>query len=89
MKFGTKLQFECPDTCPKDCVYKNEHFYQGSTCMRCPIFNCRKLIDDYSEFCLIEPNEYRDDWGEEWQEFFKTGKDSELYLNRGEYENNK
>ena len=72
MKIGSKLQFDFPDKCPENCKFKDELFYQGSICCRCPLFNCG------GEYRLIEPEEYRDDWAEEWQEFFKSGKYLEL-----------
>jgi hypothetical protein len=81
MKYGSRLQFECPDNCPKNCEFINEfrEFGQSSICVRCPQFNCSK---DNEGFCLIEPSHYRDDWGEEWDLFFKTGKIPKLKLTR-------
>lgn len=61
-------KFEVPDKCPENCPHINEPAYQGSICSRCPIFNCKK---DDTGFCLIEPEGYREDWAEYWQEAFK------------------
>ncbi len=66
MNIGTK-KIEFPDTCPKNCPQINKPFYQGNLCHRCPIFNCRK---HYTGFCLIEPDQYRDDWAEQFKNWF-------------------
>ena len=66
-----------PDKCPKNCLYKQESFSQGSMCTRCPILNCKK---DKDGFCLIEPEDYRKDWAKEWNDFFKRGTEPKLYL---------
>ena len=71
-------KYEIPDMCPKDCKFINKPFSQGSTCTRCPIFNCR------SKFRLIEPEDFREDWAKDWYEFFKTGKSPELKLQQNE-----
>ena len=83
MKIGTELQYEVPDDCPEDCKYKNNKGFQGDICCRCPIFNCKDIYDEeLNEHigAMLQPNEYRDDWAKEWVEFFKTGKEPELYL---------
>jgi len=85
MKVGTKLQFEVPDDCPEDCKHKGTMGFQGDACSRCPVFNCKGPgpdADEMEKMCLpvLEPNEYRDDWAEEWVEFFKTGKEPDLWL---------
>jgi hypothetical protein len=82
MKFGTKLQFECPDKCPENCKMKPSAFYQGCMCTRCPVFNCKEPVteEDKKYLPLINPNQFRDDWAKEWDEFFKTGKAPKLYL---------
>lgn len=67
-----------PDKCPNNCDYKLKTFYQGCYCSRCPIFNC------CGEVKLIEPEDYRDDWREQWEIFFKTGKPPRLYLSKEE-----
>lgn len=64
MKFGTKLQYDCPDKCPKNCKLRSGPIDQGSICIRCPVFCCPDLI------CY---DDYRDDWAAEWDKFFKTG----------------
>ena len=68
-------KYEVPDNCPKNCLFKQEYGYQGGLCHRCPIFNCRKDVDG---FCLIEPEDYREDWAKEWSKFFETGEVPEL-----------
>lgn len=83
MKVGTELQFEFPDECPEGCIYQSEPFSQGSMCTRCPVFCCTDYNTDKNSPIhgpLIDPNGYRDDWAEEWEEFFKTGKEPILML---------
>jgi hypothetical protein len=63
MKIGSKLQCNCG--------YKDGPFQQGDSCSRCPLFNCSKEDD----FCLIEPEDYRDDWAEEWVKYFNELKE--------------
>ncbi|MBI9069158.1 MAG: hypothetical protein JEZ09_17815 [Salinivirgaceae bacterium] len=46
--------------------------YQGSSCSRCPIFNCG------GDCPMIDINSYQEDWAVEWVEYFKTGKIPEL-----------
>jgi hypothetical protein len=72
-------KYEIPDKCPKNCPHKKEPFYQGNMCTRCPIFNCSK---DKNNFCLIEPENYREDWAKEWYTFFTTGKRPVLLLRK-------
>lgn len=71
MKIGSKLQFEVPDNCKK-CTIAEKHQFtcygQGSICTRCPI-----LISK-GEVVLVPPTEFRDDWAECWQDFFKDPK---------------
>lgn len=80
MKIGENLQFEVPDKCPENCEFKDDirNYGQSAMCIRCPILNCVPIKDEEGEeFCLIEPEDYRNDWAKEWQEFFK----SRNYLN--------
>jgi hypothetical protein len=69
MKIGTKLQFEVPDSCPFNCVYRHEResFSMTSECFRCPVLNC----GGDAQTRAIEPNHYRDDWAKSWEKFFK------------------
>ena len=60
-------KIEVPDECPKNCQFKNEPFYQGNMCCRCPIFSCKK---DENGFCLVEPEDYREEWAKEFARFF-------------------
>jgi len=66
----SKDKIEIPDNCPDNCVFKEDliQFDQSCMCTRCPIFNCMK---DSSGFCMIEPENYREDWALEWKKFFK------------------
>ena len=87
MKIGSKLQFEVPDNCDR-CHLKPENFLesfsQGDICSRCPIFNC-KFMDDIETdeyWCLINPEEYRDDWAKEWEKCFKEKTYPQLNLKR-------
>lgn len=84
MKIGSHLQFEVPDNCPKDCIYKNRfHEYgQCSVCSRCPVFNCQIINweDGTTIYAMVNPEHFRDDWAREWQEFFKSGREPILPL---------
>ena len=66
-------KYEIPDTCPENCEFKDGPFYQGNACSRCPIFNCARQSGPGNEwdFCLIEPEDYREDWAEEWFQYFQ------------------
>jgi hypothetical protein len=66
----SKKKIQIPDNCPENCPIKKEPFYQSNLCSRCPIFNCRRDEDD---FCLLEPEDYREDWAEEFKEWFDSG----------------
>lgn len=82
MKFGTKLQYEYPKECPKECALKPEYFYQGCSCTRCPIVCCKEPVteEDKKYMPLVPANQFRNDWAKEWEEFFKTGKTPMLKL---------
>lgn len=81
-------KYEVPNTCPDICPYKNEMLSQTDLCHRCPIFNCRKIEtnDEYADkdgfFCMIEADDFREDWAKVWSEWFKGDmkKYPELYL---------
>lgn len=86
-------KYEVPDTCPDICFGKREGiFFQGCLCSRCPIFNCRKIKtnDEYADkdgfFCMIEADDFREDWAKVWSEWFKGDMKEypELYLQRKE-----
>lgn len=64
----SRLKIEIPDKCPEKCPYT--FMYQGDTCSRCPIFNCRKIVDDEGEFCLIEPEDYSEELALYYKEMF-------------------
>lgn len=70
-------KFTVPDACPKDCSLRPTSFYQGCICMRCPVLCCKK---DENGICLIEPEDFREDWAREWERFFKDGTVPELPL---------
>jgi len=73
-------KYEVPDDCPKDCKFTG-CISQGDWCHQCPVFNCAPTEDeDGGEFYLCRPEDYREDWAAEWEEFFKTGKTPELAL---------
>jgi hypothetical protein len=69
-------KYEIPDSCPFDCPERGSLFGQNSLCIRCPIFNC--IGDDP----LLRQEDYREDWAEEWERWFKTGMNGlpELYF---------
>jgi len=64
-------KYSFPTECPVDCPGHFLPFSQGGLCYRCPIFNCREIGD--SGMRLIEPQNYRQDWAEEWDNWFKNG----------------
>ena len=70
-------KYEVPDFCPLRCWGQRRPFAQGDLCTRCPIFNCRKVeveaeyADENGMFCLINPENYREDWAKIWSEWFK------------------
>lgn len=83
IKFGTKLQFEYPDKCPTDCSLKpTAGFSQGDICTRCPVFCCKMPVTEEDKMYLpiLHPHEFRDDWAEQWDNFFKTGEYPKLYF---------
>jgi hypothetical protein len=65
-------KYEVPDHCPKDCQFIEERksISMSSVCFRCPVFNCGKTSDG---ICMIDAEDFREDWAAEWEEFFKTG----------------
>ena len=82
-KFGTKLQFKHPIKCPQSCIFKSEAFFdQGCICTRCPVLCCKQPIteEDKIYMPMIEPDNFRDDWAEEWDNFFKIGRRPKLQL---------
>ena len=74
-------KYEVPDDCPPNCKFIEDmkSFGQASICVRCPIFNCKKFsllpkIGEYSgyeDLCLIKPVDFRADWAEVWERWFK------------------
>jgi hypothetical protein len=64
-----KNKIQIPDNCPVNCPVRDEPFYQGNLCSRCPIFNCSS---DEDGFCLIEPEDYREDWAEDFKKWFDS-----------------
>ncbi len=77
IKYGSKLQFEAPDKCPIDCAYYHDirNYGQNATCFRCPVLNCekQKIDNDNDLEYMVPPKDFRDDWGIQWDTFFKTG----------------
>lgn len=71
---------EIPKSCPKNCPAKNEPFYQGNLCSRCPVLCCSK---DKDGFCVIEPEDYRPDWAEDFKDWFESGFKDECYPRLG------
>jgi len=70
---------EFPDNCPEDCLYIHEinEYGQSAICRYCPVFCC-KLMPPEPEtgnkpWRLIEPDDVRRDWLEEWYEYFTNG----------------
>lgn len=80
---------EFPNECPKDCAYKDDlkNFGQSALCRYCPVFNCQLMPAAPEVGCnkpwrMLEPDDMRRDWLEEWYEFFQTGKKPELKLRK-------
>lgn len=55
-----------PDKCPSNCKFIEDVVFHGqnSICFRCPVFNCPNLVD---------PDNFRQDWSDEWFKFFDDG----------------
>ena len=55
-----------PNKCPDDCKFHDDigRYGQSSICIRCPVFNCM------GEYPLLQLSDYREDWLEEWINFF-------------------
>ena len=75
MKVGSKLQFSVPDKCPEECRYIDDimNYGQSAICRYCPVLCCNGPEP------MIEPEGMRDDWAEDWQDFF-SGKVSQPEL---------
>ena len=78
MKIGSKLQYEVPDNC-QECHLKQK-FLQFYVCYRCPVFNCKTRIINGKDFYMVKPQDFRDDWAEEWQRAFLDKDYPQLYL---------
>ena len=74
MKIG---EYEFQDDCPDDYELRCDidSLLAGGLCMRCPIFCCT------GKSKLIDPEDYRLDWAEEWHKFFMCGDLPQLKLN--------
>lgn len=70
-------KFEVPDKCPEDCKLRPKYFDQGCICMRCPVLMC---VRNEKGFCLVDAANIREDWAQQWAEYFKTGKPPILRL---------
>jgi len=68
------FEFDC-SVCEK-CPERSGAFYQGNFCSRCPVFNCSK---DEDGFCLLEAEDYRADWAQEFYSWIKSDFALELY----------
>jgi hypothetical protein len=68
-------KYEVPDKCPENCKFKNDilNYGQNAICGRCPVFVCEepRTEEDKMYMPLVPADEYRDDWAEEWEKFFK------------------
>lgn len=67
---------DIPDKCPEGCKFADT-LSQGSPCHRCPIFNCSEPDP------LLQPDDYREDWAEAWEKWFKAGMAGEPVLRLG------
>lgn len=61
-------KYEIPDRCPSKCPFRDDKHAMSLSayCFRCPIFNC------FGDEPMIEPDDYREDWAEEWYNFFNN-----------------
>ena len=75
-------KYEVPDKCIDDCKLKPKFLDQSAICSRCPLFICIQLDSDPEGIYTpcVNPENFREDWAIEWQEFFKTGKVPQLFL---------
>jgi hypothetical protein len=77
MKIGSKHLFTVPDKCPPDCRFISalHNFDQSAMCTHCPVFICRPVSAPEGDgcFCMVDPEDFRDDWAAEWERFFKDG----------------
>lgn len=64
-------KYNVPDSCPKDCPHYGFPFSQDSLCSRCPVLNCRDFGNGFTP--ILSPKDYRKDWAEEWEKWFKEG----------------
>ena len=79
-----ELPDQCPKDCKY--IDELEFFSQSGICVRCPVFCCGSVkmavdkeghgpvseeqADHYIDFCMTEPEGYREDWAKEWFRFF-------------------
>ena len=71
MLVGHDTKYEVPDKCD-GCSRLGKASQQGDTCCRCPVFNCSLSPDtDGNMSCLVEPDDYRDDWAKSYHDWFK------------------
>jgi len=70
-------KYDVPDECPEKCALRPDTFYQGCICTRCPVLICKK---DEDGLCLVGEEDFREDWAEEWERFFRDGTIPELPL---------
>lgn len=71
MLVGQTTKYEVPDSC-NGCSMLGKAMYQGDDCCRCPVLNCRMTPGpDGEPFCLVYPDDYREDWAEAYHEWFK------------------
>ena len=81
MIVSKKYQF--PDSCPIKCPGQDEDKMQGGICHRCPVFNCSSMGLDEDGFDIgpmVAPEDYREDWAEEFLHYINEGVWPELPL---------
>lgn len=68
-------KYEVPNYCPKDCTFLGSlnEFQFCSLCNKCPICTCN------DSDLAMSLSDFREDWAEEWHDFFK-GKNDYPYL---------
>jgi hypothetical protein len=72
-------KYEIPDKCPPNCSLRpTTSFSQGDICTRCPVLICAPCppnpkYPEYDGMRVVEPDEFRPEWAEEWEQFFRDG----------------
>lgn len=69
-----------PDKCPDKCPGQDDGLDPGALCARCPLFCCTYFDDADGRFRLVDPDDFRADWAQEWRRWLDTGMMGRPYL---------